>query len=54
MSTDATSAENRMAADKLKEGIEGFTKALEKLEQLFATRLAELGASKPEAVGAAS
>ncbi len=51
---DKMHAENRMAADKLKEGIEGFTKALEKLEQLFAARLAELGASKPEAVGAAS
>ncbi|MEO7117134.1 MAG: transaldolase [Caldimonas sp.] len=51
---DKMHAENRMAADKLKEGIEGFTKALEKLEQLLAARLAELGASKPEAVGAAS
>jgi transaldolase len=42
---------DRMAHDKLKEGIEGFSKALENLEKLLATRLAELGASK-ETVGA--
>lgn len=35
-------AENRMAHDKLTEGIEGFGKALEELEQLLAKRLAEL------------
>jgi transaldolase len=35
-------AEDRMAHDKLKEGIEGFSKALEDLEQLLAKRLAEL------------
>jgi len=34
--------ENRMAHDKLKEGIEGFSKALESLEQLLAKRLSEL------------
>ncbi len=43
-------AENRMAHDKLKEGIEGFSKALEDLEQLLAKRVAELG--KPEPAGA--
>jgi transaldolase len=31
-----------MAHDKLKEGIEGFSKALEDLEKLLATRLQEL------------
>ena len=36
-------AEDRMAHDKLKEGIEGFSKALEELEQLLAKRLSELG-----------
>ncbi len=35
-------AEDRMAHDKLKEGIEGFSKALEELEQLLAKRLSEL------------
>ncbi len=35
-------AENRMAHDKLKEGIEGFSKALEELEQLLAKRVSEL------------
>jgi transaldolase len=35
-------AENRMAHDKLKEGIEGFSKALEDLEKLLAKRVAEL------------
>jgi transaldolase len=39
-------AENRMAHDKLKEGIEGFSKALEDLEKLLAKRLTEIG--KPE------
>ena len=41
-------AENRMAHDKLKEGIEGFSKALEELEELLAKRVAELA----EPVGA--
>ena len=35
-------AENKMAHDKLKEGIDGFAKALEELEQLLAKRVAEL------------
>ncbi len=43
-------AENRMAHDKLKEGIEGFSEALENLENLLAKRVAELG--KPEHAGA--
>jgi transaldolase len=44
-------SEDRMAHDKLKEGIEGFSAALEDLEKLLAKRLTELGASQP--VGAA-
>jgi len=47
---DKMHAENRMANDKLKEGIEGFSKALEDLEKLLAKRVAEL--AKPEPVGA--
>jgi transaldolase len=39
---DKMHAEDRMAHDKLKEGIEGFSKALEDLEKLLATRLAEI------------
>ncbi|WP_446744717.1 transaldolase [Silvibacterium acidisoli] len=35
-------AADRMAHDKLKEGIEGFSKALETLEQLLAKRVAEI------------
>jgi transaldolase len=35
-------AEDRMAHDKLKEGIEGFSKALEDLEKLLEKRLSEL------------
>ena len=35
-------ADDRMATDKLKEGIEGFSAALEKLEALLAKRLTEL------------
>ena len=35
-------AENRMAHDKLKEGIEGFSEALEHLEELLAKRVSEL------------
>jgi transaldolase len=46
-------AEDRMAHDKLKEGIEGFSSALENLEKLLAKRLTELGAGKQETVGAA-
>ena len=34
--------ENRMASDKLSEGIIGFEKALEQLEELLAARLAKL------------
>jgi transaldolase len=45
-------AEDRMAHEKLKEGIEGFTEALEKLEKLLADRLAKMGAGKQEAVAA--
>lgn len=45
-------AADRMAHDKLKEGIEGFAAALENLEKILAKRLAELGASKQEKVGA--
>jgi transaldolase len=39
---DKMHAEDRMAHDKLKEGIEGFSKALEELEQLLAKRLTEI------------
>jgi transaldolase len=42
-------AENRMATDKLKEGIEGFSDALVKLEGLLKKRLAELEAREPAA-----
>jgi transaldolase len=42
---DKMHAEDRMAHDKLKEGIEGFSKALENLEELLAKRLVELGAA---------
>ncbi|MGC2511994.1 MAG: transaldolase [Acidobacteriaceae bacterium] len=51
---DKMHAENRMAHDKLKEGIEGFSKALENLEQLLAKRLTELGANQQQTVGAAN
>jgi transaldolase len=37
---------DRMAHDKLKEGIEGFSEALEKLEKLLADRLAKMGAGE--------
>jgi transaldolase len=40
-------AENRMAHDKLKEGIESFSKALEDLEILLAKRLSELSEKQP-------
>jgi transaldolase len=49
---DKMHAADRMAHDKLKEGIEGFSKALETLEQLLAKRLAELEAREPKPVGA--
>ena len=39
---DTMHAADRMAHDKLKEGIEGFSKALEDLEKLLAKRLSEL------------
>jgi len=39
---DKMHAENRMAYDKLKEGIEGFAKALEELEKTLAKRVGEL------------
>lgn len=39
---DCMHAANRMASEKLSEGIEGFTKALETLEELLAARLAIL------------
>ncbi|MCX4187332.1 transaldolase [Methylophaga sp. OBS4] len=39
---DAMHAENRMASEKLSEGIDGFAKALESLEALLADRLASL------------
>ena len=38
-------AADHMATDKLKEGIEGFSKALEDLEALLAKRLTEIGAA---------
>jgi transaldolase len=39
---DKMHAENKMASDKLKEGIEGFSKALEDLEKMLAKRVGEL------------
>ena len=47
---DKMHAADRMASDKLKEGIEGFSKALEDLEQLLEKRLSEI--SEKQAVGA--
>ena len=44
-------AADRMAHDKLKEGIEGFSEALENLEQLLSKRLSELRASEEKTVG---
>src|ERR1700739_949269 len=43
-------AEDRMATDKLKEGIDGFSAALVNLEKLLAKRLAELESRAPAAV----
>ncbi len=45
-------AEDRMAHDKLKDGIDGFSEALEGLEQLLAKRLTEIGAGAGTTVGA--
>ena len=45
---DKMHAENKMAHDKLKEGIEGFSKALEDLEKRLEKRLSEL--PKPQTV----
>ena len=47
---DKMHAEDRMAHDKLKEGIEGFSAALVKLETLLAKRLAELEQRQPATV----
>ena len=47
---DRMHAADRMAHDKLKEGIESFSKALEDLEALLAKRLSEIG--EKQAVGA--
>jgi transaldolase len=47
---DKMHAEDRMATDKLKEGIEGFSSALVKLEGLLAARLAALESRTPAAV----
>ncbi len=47
---DAMHAKDRMANDKLKEGIEGFSAALVNLEQLLAKRLAELESRAPASV----
>jgi transaldolase len=44
---DKMHAENRMAYDKLDEGIKGFTKSLESLEQFLKERLARLDAGQP-------
>ena len=45
-------AADRMAHDKLKEGIDNFGKALEDLEQFLAKRLSEIG--EKNAVGASA
>jgi transaldolase len=47
---DRMHGQDRMAHDKLKEGIEGFSSALEKLEGLLAARLAVLESRTPAAV----
>ncbi len=47
---DRMHAADRMATDKLKEGIEGFSAALVKLESLLAHRLADLETHAPAAV----
>ena len=45
---DKMHAADRMAHDKLSEGIDGFSKALVQLEQLLAKRLSELEAKSPK------
>ena len=47
---DKMHAEDRMAHDKLKEGIEGFSAALVNLEKLLADRLAKLEQREPASV----
>jgi len=47
---DAMHAADRMATDKLKEGIQGFSDALVKLENLLANRLAQLEQRQPATV----
>lgn len=47
---DAMHVQDRMASDKLKEGIDGFSAALVNLEHLLARRLAELESRAPAAV----
>ncbi len=47
---DAMHAKDRMAHDKLKEGIDGFSAALVNLEKLLAKRLAELESRAPASV----
>ncbi len=47
---DRMHAADRMATDKLKEGIEGFSAALVKLETMLAKRLAELESRTPATV----
>ena len=47
---DKMHAADRMATDKLKEGIEGFSSALVKLESLLSARLAALESRSPTAV----
>jgi len=49
---DKMHAADRMAHDKLSEGIDGFSKALVQLEQLLSKRLTELEAQSPKPVGA--
>jgi transaldolase len=44
---DKMHASDRMAHDKLKEGIEGFSKALEDLEKLLGKRLMEISEKQP-------
>jgi len=44
---DAMHAKDRMAKDKLQEGIDGFSAALVNLEKLLAKRLAELESREP-------
>src|ERR1700739_1056210 len=47
---DKMHAADKMASDKLKEGIEGFSKALESLEHLLAKRLGELAETEAKPV----